>query len=1017
MKFKFPKTLSILLSMLLIFSLFPPTLFSLTSSAETTDEWQELTVENGNFEAPPSSDTDLPSWDFWSGGFKEGMAISEEVVYEGNQSLAVDNGGVVGLFSQEIPVTEGNHYQLSAQLYVEELEGNPGIWLRWLNDSGEIIHNNAEYFEDLTYEEWQEVVIEADAPPGVTGVKIFIYQSSTSVMKGYYDNVKLFEKPNSQFELPFQYGEPINMGPAALAAKTQGAAIGEGELYYATNGSPATFYAADSETGEVIFSESLPGSDVVWGMTIGSDGNVYFAGTYNGILYRYVVDEQRLEQVGKNPSDNWVWQLESTNDGKIYGVTYPNAKTFEYDIVADEFTDLGTFYEGQLYARGLGVTDENIYVGIGTTAHLIKMNRNSGERTEIDLPITGSSTSVSNIWEYGNNLFIAYGTSLLTIDVTTGEVLNEMNWEDEHTFDGLISSPSPYDENIIYFISKQSTQLWTYDMETHETAPVEPTIQLPATPAKAIEWVKNDEGEDVLAILHHQIEYSEYNPQTNTLEISYPEVDMQGLNIQSLEIGEDNNIYMGGYQGSFGVYDTSNEEYILNERDPHQIEGIGFLNGNVYLGTYGGAQIYKYDPETPFDYSGGGNGNNPEMVYDIGDDQSRPFTLTSGEDKLFVGTISDYGRLGGSLTIYDSVTDDWTSTRNIIENQSIIGLAYQDGMLYGGSTISGGLGIEPSEEKAKMFAYDTSTEDYHVFDLEVEGLEKPEMIGELSIGPDSNLWGVAWGFDETGTDNTVIFAMDPVTKEIVKSTEIYSGVHRGSQWRPFFMRWDDHGLLYTTAGRKLTVIDPETMASKQLVGDTVNLMDLDNEGNIYYASGADLYKLPVPLDEARVSIDDTSIMQGKTSDLNLEVTLANGNTIDVSGATIEWIPSDSEIATIEDGLITGKNAGSIEVHAAIFYNGEEIITNLLTITVEITTSSLTDQINALKDTGKIKHSLTKKLTNHLRQAEHHYKKGDTAQAIKHLENFRKHLNKSDTEESIKVLLIDNVNAIEETFTN
>ncbi|QGS69538.1 hypothetical protein CV093_18485 [Oceanobacillus sp. 143] len=185
------------------------------------------------------------------------------------------------------------------------------------------------------------------------------------------------------------------------------------------------------------------------GMTIGSDGNVYFSGTYNGILYRYLVDEKRLEQVGKNPSDNWVWQLDATEDGKIYGATYPNAKVFEFDIETDTFTDLGTFFEDQLYARGIGVTEENLYVGIGTTAHLIKMNRETGERTEIPLPITGESTSVSNIWEYGNNLFVAYGTSLLTIDATTGEVLNTMNWEDEHTFDGLISSPSPYDE-ILY---------------------------------------------------------------------------------------------------------------------------------------------------------------------------------------------------------------------------------------------------------------------------------------------------------------------------------------------------------------------------------------------------------------------------------------------------------------------------------------------------------------------------------------------------------------------------------------
>ncbi|MFC4557964.1 FIMAH domain-containing protein [Virgibacillus kekensis] len=1164
---------SIVLSMLLVFSLFPPSLFNSASAAETNEAWKQLQVENGDFEAATNSESDLPSWDYWSGGHKEGMSITNDFAFEGDQSLRVDNSGVVGLFSQAIKVEAGNTYRMSAQIYVEELlEGNPGIWLRWLNDEGEIIQNNAKYFEDLSLEEWQNVTAEAVAPPKATEVKIFIYQTSNTKTKGYYDDIQLLEKSSvdaldlgnpsfeensgdgtipdwdmypasprdgtsislseeqvydghqsvkitdetsgasvglysqaveidsnrvytlsgkayinsgsislymkyydgagkevgsyragyekpanewiditteakapadavsakiflyagvagtssvyyddfkltvkKQLNLPFEYGDPINMGPAALAAKTQGAAIGDKEVYYATNGSPATFYAADAKTGEKIFSQALPGSDVVWGMTVGSDGNVYFSGTYDGILYRYLVDEQRIEQIGKNPSDDWVWELESAEDGKIYGATYPNAKVFQYDIETDEFTDLGTFHEGQKYARGLGVTEKNVYVGIGTTAYLYQMNRETGEKKEVELPITGTQTSVSNIWEYGGKLFVAYGTSLLTIDASTGELLNEMNWEDEHTYDGLISSPSPYDESIVYFRDKRTSELWTYDLDTDEAKPVEPRIKLPASSSKAMEWTTNEDGTKVLSILHHQIEYSVYNPQTNKVEISYPEVEKQGLNIQSLEIGQDDNVYMGGYQGSMGVFDTSKEEYIVRERDPHQIEGIGFLNGDVYMGTYGGARIYKYDTDLPYQYSDGGEGDNPEMVYDIGDEQSRPFTFASGDNKLFVGTISDYGKLGGSLTIYDSKTDEWNSMRNIIQNQSIIGLAYQEGIVYGGSTITGGLGIDPTATEAKMFAYDTNNKESKVFELNVDGLETPEMIGELSIGPDKNLWGTAWGYDKEGIANTVIFAMDPATKEIIKSTELYSGVHRGSSWRPFFMRWDDQGLLYTTAGRKLTVIDPETMMTKQIIGDTVNLMDLDSEGNIYYANGENLYKMPVPLEDASITTEDQTLLQGETTNLDLSVTLANGNTVNLDGADVEWINSSPQVATVDDGKITAINAGSTEIETKVSYNGEEITSNKITINVIVSPSSLAAQVKELETTQQIEHSLSQQLVNRLEQAKHHYKKGNTDQAIKHLNDYLKHLENSDTEEDLKTILENNAESIKDSF--
>ncbi|MEH7380180.1 hypothetical protein V7138_06845 [Bacillus sp. JJ1533] len=1003
----------VLLATILVFSTLP--YYQQSNSVAAEDNWKELSVENGDFEAKPTSETDTPSWVYWTGGYKTGMSISNKVVSTGNQSLAVNNNGVVGLFSQEIGITEGNQYKLTASLYVEELTGKPGIWLRWLDESGTIISNSAKYFDVSEFNKWQTVDIEATAPTGAKGVKIFIYQSSTSNMKGYYDDVRFFEKESNILDFPIEFGKPINHGPAALAAKSQGVAIGDGELYYATNGSPATFYAADAKTGEKIFSADLPGSDVVWAMVVGADGNVYFAGTYNGILYRYVVKEKRLEQLGKNPSDNWVWQLEASHDGKIYGATYPNAKVFEYDIESAQFKDLGTFYDGQQYARGLGITEDSLYVGMGTTAFLMKMDLATGERTEIKLPITGTPTSISNIWEYGNSVFVAYGTSLVTIDKTTGEEKNTMNWQDEHTFDGLISSPSPYDENFLYYINKNTQQLWTYNMTTHKTEKVEPTVQLPATPAKAMRWIKDESGKDVLAILHHQIEYSIFDPTTNTVKVSYPEVDMQGLLMQSLEIGEDQKIYMGGYQGSFGVFDTAIDQYILQKRDPHQIEGIGFLNGDVFLGTYGGAKIYKYDPNRPFTFSGGKSGENPELVQDIEEDQSRPFTFASGDDKLFVGTISDYGRLGGALTIYNAKTNEWETIRNIIKNQSIIGLAYLDGTVFGGSTISGGLGIDPTEPKAKMFEYDVATGKHEAFDLDVDGLAKPEMIGELSVGPDGNIWGVAWGLDEAGAYNTVIFAMNPDNREIIKSTQLYKGVNRGSQWRPFFIRWDNQGFLYTTAARTLTVIDPKTMKSKQLVTGNVNLMDVDKEGNIYYSSDHNLNQLPVPLENGTVTVENESMQQGTEQNIDLTVTLVNGNTINLAGAQIEWINSNPDVAAIKDGKIAGKNAGTTEIYATVAYNGEEIRTNTLIITVDVTTETLTKQINEFEKAETMPHSVAQQLSNRLAQADEHYQNGKKDQALKHLEDFRKHLNNSNIGGDIKITLLNNVTSIEEAF--
>ncbi|MFK4997037.1 hypothetical protein ACI2OX_04010 [Bacillus sp. N9] len=203
---------------------------------------------------------------------------------------------------------------------------------------------------------------------------------------------------------------------------------------------------------------------------------------------------------------------------------------------------------------------------------------------------------ISNIWEYNNRLFVVNGTSLHILDLETYEPIRSMNWSDEIASDGFISPPSPLNSDLVYFKNKNTFHLWTYNIATDEISKVEPTINLPTTSTKTMKWLKKD-GKDVLAMISTRNEYVIYDPTTGASNTMYPKVDLSGLDIQALEAGPDGNIYLSGYQGSIAVYDTKAMKYTLQERDPHQIEGIGFLNGKVYMGAYGGARMYEYDPK------------------------------------------------------------------------------------------------------------------------------------------------------------------------------------------------------------------------------------------------------------------------------------------------------------------------------------------------------------------------------------------------------------------------------------
>ncbi|PTQ57336.1 MAG: hypothetical protein BSOLF_1652 [Candidatus Carbobacillus altaicus] len=61
------------------------------------------------------------------------------------------------------------------------------------------------------------------------------------------------------------------------------------------------------------------------------------------------------------------------------------------------------------------------------------------------------------------------------------------------------------------------------------------------------------------------------------------------------------------------------------------------------------------------------------------------------------------------------------------------------------------------------------------------------------------------------------------------------------QWRPICLRWGPDGLLYTTLGYWLTVIDPKTLNSQAF--DETSLIAIGADGHIYYAKGARLFRM------------------------------------------------------------------------------------------------------------------------------------------------------------------------------
>lgn len=654
-----------------------------------------------------------------------------------------------------------------------------------------------------------------------------------------------------------ELGQPVRsrLGQAAAVGVNQ---RGEKELYFVSNGYPATFYALDFADGHVKFSYDIEGSDTVWAMAIATDGNVYFSCTSDGYLYRYLPIEMRVEKVAGSADDRFIWDIQAAEDGSVVSATYPRSKVFEFNTKTSQFTDLGRMSEEEQYTRGVAVTAQYVYAGIGSTIRLVQLDRQTGAKQELHVEgYSGEKGFIERIWVSGSLLFLSVGSEMIVYEAATQQIITSFICAG-----GVIASEDQ-DEHY-YFAS--NAKIWKLDLSTKQ---IEEKVLLPefehTTRIKRMEWIhctleewtrlmgriqpvrtqgtvpSNGSTETTRSILVMISCYADvwyYDPATREVYYEVLNVPPKPILIQTIAADKDR-LYIGGYHRGLSFYDPTKQLVEAEFFSFPQIEGIGFLQDKVYFGTYTKANVYEFDKTRSVAVTEDDRRpeSNPRLVFPIGHQQDRPFVLSTGDRQLFIGTIPDYGLTTGALTVYDEAQDKWTVYADISPNLSISGLAYKDGLLYVGTSIWGGLGGDPVRDVSEVIIWDTSKKEVvKRFVPDIPGLDMPpRMIGELSVGPDGHIWGAVDG---------TIFVMEPTSGAVIRSKQVNPSVYYG-KFRPIYLRWGQDGLLYTTLARKLIVMDPETLHHEVIEEGPLSIMTLGVDGHIYYGKGSRLFRRTV----------------------------------------------------------------------------------------------------------------------------------------------------------------------------
>jgi hypothetical protein len=628
-------------------------------------------------------------------------------------------------------------------------------------------------------------------------------------------------------QLKAQESSLRNLGPQIKASVIQGStfltdASGAAMVYTVVRGNPAHLLGFTLSDKKLQVDLPLPGSDGAWDLAVSSDGWLYIPGA-KGVLYRHLPGTKQIEDLGLVlPEQTVLWNLAAGLNGEMFGATYPGCRVFRYHP-STGFTDVGKgpLVPGENYVRSLAYhkATGKLFAGVGSHADLIELDPATGNKRSIlpdnlkDKEFVYSLEILEGLPD-GDRLLalITAGSFTLVYNLKTGQFEYEIKEMDMKA----VSSVSA--NGKFYYTLKSG--LYSRDIRVQHDMPVRHLDDAGSANAMLAE-------DGHLKILNADAELLEVDLKTLNVKKAKLDVPGQPISIQSIMKGPDGRIWSGGYlAGGHAAYDPV-KDVSTSYPGLHQTEGMAVKDQDIYFGIYPKGMYYRYDTSKPWDPKK----FNPKFLGQI-PDQSRSFAVFSEplSNKIFFGMVPEYGKLGGHLVSYDVSTAQLKTYGAVSKDQSIVSLTYANKLLWGGTSVSGGLGVRPSTPVAKLFSWDIQKQQIVDELIPVSGANA---ITSLIVSPKGYIWGMAGG---------TLFVFDPVGKKIIKTIEVYPTRPLTSHvWRDAFLIWHPSGKVYGTGNSELFRIDPVTFQVEHLARPA-SLLAMDDEGRLYFQRAADLWQ-------------------------------------------------------------------------------------------------------------------------------------------------------------------------------
>ncbi|MEU4514560.1 hypothetical protein AB0G05_34105 [Nonomuraea wenchangensis] len=537
-------------------------------------------------------------------------------------------------------------------------------------------------------------------------------------------------------------GTITDLGPASVASPLGNAEFVGDVLYLGSRGlAPNVVGAWDLAQDKVTAHFDIPTGVGIWAMCkVGTD--VYVATHSRSDLYR-IDTTTGATTLLERYSDDYIWTMAASPDGKVYMGTSQPGRVLEYDPATGASRDLGQPAPGEPYVRSIQADATHVYAGVGTNAHLVAIDRATGETRDL-LPAEVadrdwvSSMSISDTHIAGGMNSLAELLVLEKANPAAYKVVKATAPGEKYIVSVLIH------DGYVYFAGRPSGTFYRYHLESGAYE----VLGVPFPEAATVRILEH--GGRIYGVQDPGVFV--YDPATGAIDyVSHVQKGFKAAPEEPMSVHSDGKrVYVGG-KGGCDIHDLATRQ-VTRLTIPGEPKTIMTVKDTTYLGVYTQAALYSHragDAEA-------------KLLFRTGQSQDRPKDLVHDQltGLIVMSTQPEPGHQNGALDVYDPRTGRLDTYRPVVERQTVFSLTALLGTVYMGTSTQEGLGAPPVTSTARLAAFDLRTRRVK---WEIEPVAGAKAVTSLKHTPLA-LYGI--------TDTGVLFEYDLLRRKVTRTLKV-----------------------------------------------------------------------------------------------------------------------------------------------------------------------------------------------------------------------------------------------------